>query len=1264
MTEAPMASADSPNSLDRHIPAIAVEWAQKHPDRLWQRVEGTLCFADISGFTALAERLALRGRVGGEELVDTLGRVFGTMLDIVAERQGELLKFGGDALLLFFRGDGHVVNAASAAVEMRRALRKAADIPTSVGPLRLSMSVGLHAGPVHLFLVGESHRELVLLGPSVNAVVETEGAAQAGQILVSSETAALLPRKATRVVEGGLHQLRWQRAPGPAPGALARLEASAEQLRSLFPSTLGNYLAREVPEPEHRIACIAFAKFTGTDAILERDGPDALAEALHRTISLVEHCLNEEGVTLLAVDVDADGGKLFMGAGVPFGLEDDEGSMLQALKRILDADPPLPLQIGVNRGHVFAAELGAQHRSAYSAMGDTTNTAARIAGKAPLGQIYAHPEVLDECLMLYSTTPSEPLTMKGKAAPLVVYQVGEAQGLRQREGLMTGFFGRETELGLLAEVFASLHEGRGGMVCVTGESGLGKSRLLEESRTLAGRELQLFVRGEPYGANSAYRALRDPIRGLLGIERDTPAAMAAALERAVERIDPALLPMIGLLAAVLQIPVPESEVVQAIDAQFRPQRTAELVAELLEKTGESRKVFLIDDAHWVDDASAQLLTYLGTRTADLPWLLLVARRESDRGFAPAATTPITLAPLTKKDVRELVMSATEAAPLRPHELDQVIARTGGNPLFAMEIIKAVREIGSLDAVPLSLEAAMAAQVDALDRHNRRVLRYASVLGRSFSRNVLAEVLAGEGHGLTDAMLQMLKSFLEPDGPDRLRFRSGIVRDTVYESVSFRQRARLHLSAGETMERLVADPELAADSLALHFYRAGEQSRAWRYSNLAAQRARAAYANTEAAIYYRVALEAARSLTEIPAVELITAWRGLGEARERAGEFDSALEAFSAALRLATDDPLTIADLLLEKAVVKVRIGKPKAALSDLTRGRKALAGLEGHEAGRMRARTLAFRAIVHQGQGRLQRAMKAARAAESDARAAGDQSTLGQALNAIGLVTLMTEGPQDDHFFKDALTAARAADDLTMQAMVQSNLGVLYAMAGRWGEAVPLFREAAEASRQVGDEVGAATTAQNLGEMLVKQNRFDEAEGVLRDAVRVFQASGNQTGANPEVLLAQVLMNRGALDDAHELLSKDIATFRSTDQPLLALETAAVLTDCLLRMGEPQEGLNLLAQAAAEAGDDAEYVRPVTAIGRARALVALEDYDAAEAEITAGLAAAMENQLPYEEAMLRSVRMELAEQAGRTPEPEDSDAVRAIFDQLEIQPPT
>ena len=114
--------------LRRHIPEIAVEWALDTPERLWQAVDGTLCFADISGFTALSEKLSRRGRIGGEELVETLSRVFGGMLDAARERDGMLLKFGGDALLFLFKGPDHAVRAASTAVEMRQALRKAKEI--------------------------------------------------------------------------------------------------------------------------------------------------------------------------------------------------------------------------------------------------------------------------------------------------------------------------------------------------------------------------------------------------------------------------------------------------------------------------------------------------------------------------------------------------------------------------------------------------------------------------------------------------------------------------------------------------------------------------------------------------------------------------------------------------------------------------------------------------------------------------------------------------------------------------------------------------------------------------------------------------------------------------------------------------------------------------------------------------------------------------------------------------------------------------------
>src|SRR5688572_30736839 len=206
---------DRPAPLVRFVPRLACEWDLDAPDAPWQVVEGTLCFIDISGFTNLSERLAMRGRIGVEELTDVLNRVFGTMLEIAFARGGTLLKFGGDALLLLFDGPDHPVQGACAAVEMRAALRDATQVPLSVGRVRLRMSVGVHSGRVHLFRVGTSHHELIVTGPAATRTTEMEHAASAGEILISPETAASLPASATRPGPAGGCLLRWRGAPWP-----------------------------------------------------------------------------------------------------------------------------------------------------------------------------------------------------------------------------------------------------------------------------------------------------------------------------------------------------------------------------------------------------------------------------------------------------------------------------------------------------------------------------------------------------------------------------------------------------------------------------------------------------------------------------------------------------------------------------------------------------------------------------------------------------------------------------------------------------------------------------------------------------------------------------------------------------------------------------------------------------------------------------------------------------------------------------------------
>src|ERR1700752_3037769 len=174
------------------VPRLTLEWLRDHPESQWREVEGTLAFVDISGFTAMSEQLSSLGRAGAEEVTDVMNATFSALLEEAYALGGGLLKFGGDALLLLYEGDDHAARAARAAFEMRRTLRAIGRPRTSAGAVQLKMHAGLHSGRFQFFLIGESHRELLISGPSASATVTMESASEAGEILLSAGTAALV----------------------------------------------------------------------------------------------------------------------------------------------------------------------------------------------------------------------------------------------------------------------------------------------------------------------------------------------------------------------------------------------------------------------------------------------------------------------------------------------------------------------------------------------------------------------------------------------------------------------------------------------------------------------------------------------------------------------------------------------------------------------------------------------------------------------------------------------------------------------------------------------------------------------------------------------------------------------------------------------------------------------------------------------------------------------------------------------------------------
>ncbi len=1228
--------------LRRHVPRVVLTWDDEVPGERWRVIDGTLVFADISGFTALTEKLSKRGRIGAEEIVETLNRVFGAMLDTAFARGADLLKFGGDALLLMFRGDGHAERACDAVVEMRVALREAASVPTSVGRLRLNMSVGVHSGDVHLFLVGQPTRELVVLGPAATSTADAEKSANAGEIVVSPGTAERLGPGATRARDDGALLLRRRKPSHPAGQAAPLPDVDRGRLETVFPHALGEYLDPGAPEPEHRLATIGFIRVSGTDRRLAEEGPDAVAEAMHAVVTRLEECLAGESVTLLSTDLGSDGAGFFLGSGVPQASEDDEGRMLRALRRFVDSDLPLPVQAGCNRGHVFAAEVGASTRAAYSAMGDTTNTAARIMSKAGAGLLYAHPTVLEHSRTLFTNEPAGPFQMKGKAQPLLVYSVGEESGTREsaEEGRLP-LLGRDRELATVVDVLARALSGAGGVLTITGGTGMGKTRLVREAVATLDDVTVLTVRAEPYGASSSYRVFRDPVRQLLGVERDTATAMGQQLLARLGKVAPGLLPMSPLLADVAQVEVPGTPEADAIDPQYRPERLADTLIELVGRTFPGPLLLIAEETHWADTASAQLLRRIAAATAERPWAVAAVRRGTEGGFLPTEGTTIDLGPLPDDVIEQLVIEATEATPLRPDEVQAIVSRAEGNPLFIEEATKVARASGSVGQMPESLQAALAAQIDLLDPVSRRILRYASVLGRSFRREIINETLASDGMSVDPATLARLSEFLEADGPDRFRFRNTLLRDAAYEELAYRTRTRLHRAAGQAIERLSSDLDADAPTLSLHFSRAGDDERTWKYGIRAGDVARRSYANVDAAAQYQLAMGASRSL-DIPASERVTSWSVLAEVCWLAKMVDPSIAAFRRAADLAGDDPITRADLLVRRARVHGYASNYRTALRTLTQARQCVGEMSSVDADRMRARIDCVVAFVRVRQERLKDARAFALKAADGARLVGDDATLEEALIYVDHAEVFMGLLVDGRHTREALEISLAHGWKARESVARCNLGNFAFWAGRWQEAVDAYMLSRTAAVEAGNVVGAAETDVSFGEVLFLLGRDDEAEPVLRGCARVLRASGVEFAASyAEMQLARVHVRRGELDRAEEEIARVSETFASLGETMFVLEASFIWADIAAAAGDPARALHIIEEAErADAKGDVQSLRARSCLGKATALLALDRLEECKSELDAGLDAAREQKLPYEEAQLIRVSAQLADRLG------------------------
>jgi class 3 adenylate cyclase/tetratricopeptide (TPR) repeat protein len=1141
-----------------------------------RQLEGTLVSIDLSGFTRLSERLQAKGRAGAEELVHAVSGVFQGLIGITDRHHGDVLKFRGDALLLFFDGEGHESRACRTALDMQALIGATGKIMSSVGPVTLRMSTGIYSGTCHFFFVEGTHRELVVTGPAATATIELESVAEPGQILISEQTASALESGSVGPARERGRLLLDIADRDFAPYGTPAFREPSDGLEQYVPEPLRAHLLLEAGEAEHRQVTAAFLKFTGIDEAIDAEG----AEAVHAHLSALGQIVGEEtkrfGLTWLESDIDVGGGKIYIVGGAPSSTGADEERTLRALRAVLETYQGLVLRAGVNRGPAFCGDIGADTRRTYAVMGDTVNLAARLTSRADPGGLLATADVLERAHTRFETSP-QLFLFKGKERPVTAYRVGVALGEKEDEPQAElPFVGRQGELAALALAVAGARVRRQQLVELVGDPGIGKSRLVDELKKQTPGFMQLVGRCDPYSSASAYSVFRDLLRPLVGLTPELDAREAGRhLLEWIGAVIPDLVPLAPLIAVPFDAEIAPTPETEQLEPQFRRERLHECVGTLLTRVLITPTLLILEDAHWMDDASRELVLSLTRGEASRPCLVCITRRPQGGDFADLSVeghVQLALGPIDEQAAGSLALAAAGEVAVSDEVLVAVVQRAGGNPLFVRELAAASRGAKEVGSLPDSVETLILTRMDTLAPEDRFLLRNASVFGTRFELELLARVVEEE---LPDAgnlaRWERLAEFVVWEGAGRLHFVHDLFRAVAYEGLSFRRRAEIHGRIGAVLEERAREATAdLAELLSLHYHRAAEHESAWRYSVQAGRRARERSANVEAVELYERALDVAERADATPA-EIAEVAEALGDVAELGARYETAEAAYERARKCVPDDLVTQSHLLRKEGVLCERRGRYADALRSYG---KALEVLDSAEDSVERVRSRADVELAYAGvklrQGQFDEARSWAQRAVASADAGADRTRLAHAYS-LSYIAAFYSGERSPEHRSKALEILEDVGDLGRLLGLQNNVGIEAYYDGRWDDALDWYQRSRESASRIGDVVSVARAENNEAEILSDRGQFEEARALFDQALRVWRAADYRLGvALATSNLGRVMARSGQFEEAHRLLEDALARFEELGAEAYVAETQARLAECLVLEGRHKEAFAAL----------------------------------------------------------------------------------------------
>lgn len=933
---------------------------------------------------------------------------------------------------------------------------------------------------------------------------------------------------------------------------------------------------------QRRSVTVLFVDLSGYTSLSERLSDEDLYSMVQQFINvLVNDVYKYEGM----VDkLTGDGLMALFGAPIAYenNAERAVRSALDMLKDVQQLSSTLNLpagelriHVGLHSGSVIVGGLGGDGLMNYTAIGDSVNLARRLEEAAAPGEVLVSDSVYRQTHRLFTFDHLPPIAMKHISQPVQPYRLVAPKAapmtMRGIDGLSAPMIGREREFRQVQELVERLIQERiGGLLLLAGEGGMGKSRMIRELKHALVDEPLRVIEGQSltYRKSIAYWIFQDVLRNALAISNDS------AEPQVRRRLEEVLVKLFGeagreklpylehLLGYAISDPV-TAERIRYLDSGQLRQLIFLAVRDFLTALARTRPLLLIlEDLHWADEASLELVRFLMDSTRSTPLLILAVSRPVEGGALQALHerasqrlgeryTFLRLQALPPNESEHLLHALLAIADLPASLREQMIERSAGLPLYLEEILRMLIEDHTIQqqdgvwmmapgadrkniGVPQTLQGLILARFDRLPSLQRQILQTAAVVGYQFNRRVLGEVLRAQNQHIPlddveDALQALIeKEFIDlpPDARSSVtnaleevpyQFKHVLVCDAVYSTLLQRDRQGLHTQVGQAIERLYEDRiDGQIEVLASHYLRSALLERALHYLILAGQKSARSYINEQALQWFQQALEILQKTTPT-AEQVLQVHSGLGEALRTAGEYAAARENFqrglstlgvqnladrSQARPLDPQRARTISQLLCKVSSTYVSQGNYDNALEYLQLAQKLLP-VENTAFDSDRASILNETGWIFFHRGEFDQAEAILQDGLRLAEQTGQLDVIASILNRLAGILYQRDAiEQATRYLMRSLRLREEIGDIVAVARVNNNLGLLSWKSGNLQPALEHFQRSYRLQQNLGDVEGLIMVQTNLGLIEMDCGNLAGAQQHFFDALQSAQLIG------------------------------------------------------------------------------------------------------------------------------------------------------------------